>query len=77
MPTKKLTPARLAAHRFGSGRKLSKLLGGSPYRVGQWIARGGDIPNGDGTHRKLLALAKQEGVKLTPGEIINGGYANA
>lgn len=77
MPTKKLTPARLAAHRFGGGRKLSRLLGGSPYRVGQWIARGGDIPNGDGTHRKLLALAKKEGIALSAEEIINGGYGNA
>lgn len=73
MAAKKLTPARLAANRFGGGRKLSRMLEGSPYRVGQWIARGGDIPNGDGTHKRLLALAKQHNVRLTPDEIINGG----
>lgn len=69
---KPLTPAALAAARFGGVRKLGRLLG-AELRVGQWISRGGDIPSQNGQHRALLALAEKHGVKLTADEIINGG----
>ena len=71
---KKVTPAELAAQRFGGVRKLGRLLG-SETIVCQWIHRGGEIPNQKGTHKRLLALADKHRVTLTADEIIRGGVA--
>ena len=49
------------------------MLGGSEYRVAKWISMGGHIPNQNGTHQALLALAAKHGVKLSAEEIIYGG----
>jgi hypothetical protein len=74
---KKLTPAQLAAQRFGGIRPLGRLLGIDPSAISKWIARGGDIPNrasgNTNTHKRLLELAKEHGVKLTVQELTFGG----
>jgi hypothetical protein len=74
----KLSPARLVATRFGGIRPLARLLDQDPSSISKWIARGGKIPNssrhGD-THKRLLALAKKERVKLTAEELTFGGEA--
>lgn len=73
MPKQKLVPADLVAKRFGGSRELSRLLGGSEYRVSAWKSKGGAIPNTNQMHKQLLSLAKQKGVKLTERELIYGG----
>lgn len=67
-----LSPAALAARRFGGVRKLGRLLG-DETRVGQWISRGGKIPNGDDGQKRVLELAKKHRVQLTAEEVIYGG----
>lgn len=74
MRPKKLSPAELARKRFGGSRKLSRLLEGSESRVSKWIARGGVIPSENGMHKKLLELARQQGVRFTEKELVHGGY---
>ena len=71
---KQLTPAALIVARFGIGtRELCRRLNISESTITQWIARGGSIPSSD-TQREIIALAKLEGVELTPAELLWGGY---
>lgn len=67
-----LRPAELAAKRFGGVRKLGRLLG-YEFLVAKWISRGGHIPSTNDNHRRLLSLAKEQGVKLSAEEIVLGG----
>lgn len=76
----KLTPAELVVVRFGGVRRLGRLLKQDPSSISKWIERGGRIPDTnrchkDGTHRKLLELAKTMGITLTSDELTYGGKA--
>ena len=70
-----LTPVDLVLARFGvSGREMSHLLELDESIVSTWNSRGGFIPTSE-TQRKVLALAKSKGVKLSATEILFGGEA--
>lgn len=76
----KLTPAELVVARFGGVRELGRLLEQDPSSISKWIERGGRIPDTtrcheEGTHRRLLLLAKMMRVELTSEELIFGGKA--
>jgi len=78
MSSKKLTPVNLVIERFGGAgiglRHLGRLLGGSPFTVAVWKHRRlSSIPNRNDMQARLLQLARDQKVKLTAEEIINGG----
>lgn len=76
----KLTPVELVIARFAAAdisiRCLGRLLGKSDYAVHLWRHRKLEsIPSTGQTHQKLLALASERKIRLTPDELINGGAA--
>lgn len=72
-----MSPVDLVISRFSTAgigiRKLSRLLGGSDYRVSLWKIRGDHVPTCGDMHARLLALAKERGVRLTARELIGEG----
>lgn len=67
---KKLNPAELVIQLFGF-RPLAADLKCSPTTVWRWLnLQGGEVPVR--WHKKLLALAKARGLKLTAEELVYG-----
>lgn len=66
-----LTPAKLVILLFGGVRPLARLLGRAPSSVTKWqkIEDGG-VPRK--CHLRILEIAKQKGITLTPDDLVFG-----
>ena len=71
-----MSPAHIVISRFGGVRALARLLGKDPSTVHRWKmppdkgGLGGRIPST--AQGRLLDLARERGVELTPAELISG-----
>jgi hypothetical protein len=71
-----MTPADIVISRFGGVRKLARLLGKDPSTIHRWkqpADRGGldgRVPSA--VQVRLLDLAREKGVELTPAELVLG-----
>mgnify|MGYP001596769150 FL=1 len=79
LASRKVSPARLVATRFGGIRKLARELKIDPSAISKWIREnGGAIPTTsrgrrENWHHILIALFKREGLPLTTEELTFGG----
>lgn len=69
-------PAELLEIRFGGSRELGRMLGRNETIIAVWKRRGGHVPvmgkQGENMHTRIMALAKEKGIRLTADELING-----
>ncbi len=71
-----MTPADIVISRFGGVRPLARLLGKDPSTIHRWkqpAEKGGldgRVPSA--VQVRLLALAREQGVELTPTDLVLG-----
>jgi hypothetical protein len=71
-----MTPADIVISRFGGVRPLARLLGKDPSTIHRWkqpAEKGGldgRVPSA--VQRRLLELAREHGVALTPADLVLG-----
>jgi transposase-like protein len=74
--TNKTSPAELVIERFSGVCKLARALGKSPSTISRWKkprdegGTGGLVPSQ--SQPKLLELARERGISLTPTELVTG-----
>ena len=70
------SPAQYVIHIFGGVRATARAISRTPGAIGFWKRDrnkggfGGDIPGS--MHKKILVIAKQSGLDLTPDDLIYG-----
>jgi hypothetical protein len=76
-----MTPADIVISRFGGVRPLARLLGKDPSTIHRWkqpAERGGldgRVPSA--VQVRLLELAREKGVDLTPADLVLGSTCSA